>query len=114
MICLKDQAKNLSSGEKQKVSEMLLKHSTLFAADSKDFGKTNIIKHKINTEKSAPNKEPLRIRRILVDMRAEVDKHIDDMLEQGVIEPSTSPWTAGIVLVKKKMEARDFVSTTGS
>ena len=96
----KRSSKNLSSGEKQKVREMLLKHSTLFATDSKDFGKTDIIKHKINTGTSAPIKEPLR--RIPVHMRAEVDKHIDDMLEQGVIEPSTSPWAAGIVLVKKK------------
>ena len=32
----------------------------------------------------------------------EVDKHIDDMLERGVIEPSSSPWSAGVVLAKKK------------
>ena len=35
-------------------------------------------------------------------MRDEVDKHIDDMLERGVIEPSSSPWSAGVVLAKKK------------
>ena len=35
-------------------------------------------------------------------MKEEVDSHIDDMLEHDVIEPSVSPWSAGVVLAKKK------------
>ena len=35
-------------------------------------------------------------------MKEEVDSHIDDMLEVDVIEPSVSPWSAGVVLAKKK------------
>ena len=35
-------------------------------------------------------------------MQKEVDVHIDDMLQRNVIEPSCSPWTSNIVLVKKK------------
>ena len=35
-------------------------------------------------------------------MRAEVDTHIDEMLQRKVIEPADGPWSSGIVLVKKK------------
>ena len=33
--------------------------------------------------------------------REEVDKQVRDMLAQGVIEPSTSPWSSPIVMVRK-------------
>ena len=35
-------------------------------------------------------------------MKEEVDSHIHYILEHDVIEPSVSPWSAGVVLVKKK------------
>lgn len=34
--------------------------------------------------------------------RDEVDKQVKEMLAQGVIEPSMSPWLSPIVLVRKK------------
>ena len=35
-------------------------------------------------------------------MREEADKLLEDMLKRGVLEPSSSPWSSGVVLVKKK------------
>ena len=35
-------------------------------------------------------------------MQQEVDTHVAEMLRRGVIEPSNSPWSSPIVLVKKK------------
>ena len=34
--------------------------------------------------------------------RDESDKQISEMLDQGIISPSTSPWASPIVLVRKK------------
>jgi hypothetical protein len=35
-------------------------------------------------------------------LQGEYDTAIQDMLNKNVIEPSTSPWASGVVLVKKK------------
>ena len=42
------------------------------------------------------------VRRVPPQHHEEVRKLLDDMLERGVIEPSTSPWASPIVLVRKK------------
>ena len=41
-------------------------------------------------------------RRVPHHWRAEVDKQLDQMLEQGVIKPSTSAWASPICLVRKR------------
>jgi len=35
-------------------------------------------------------------------MQAIINREVDEMLEQGVIEPSHSPWSSPIVVVRKK------------
>ena len=84
----------------KQVKELLLKHSSLFANNEKELGKTGIVRHGIKTDDRTPLKQQLR--RIPVHMKEEVDSHIDDMLKRDVFEPSVSPWSAGVVLVKKK------------
>jgi hypothetical protein len=56
--------------------------------------------HAIDTEENKPFK--LRPRRMPSAMTEVVDKEIQDMLDNGVISPSESPWASAIVLVKKK------------
>jgi hypothetical protein len=41
-------------------------------------------------------------RRVSYHLQGEYDTAIQDMLKKNVIEPSTSPWASGVVLVKKK------------
>ena len=93
-------SKRLTGKQKNQVKEFLIQHAILFANDDKELGKTGVVKHKIRTGDRVPIKQPLR--RIPVSIREEVDKHIDDMLERDVIEPSVSPWAAGVVLAKTK------------
>ncbi|XP_056017492.1 uncharacterized protein LOC130053875 [Ostrea edulis] len=50
----------LSSDQKQELKSLLLRNTNLFAKDDKDFGRTDVIKHSINTGSKAPIRQPLR------------------------------------------------------
>ena len=56
-----------------------------------------IVTHSIYTDQHLPIKQPLR--RTPFALR---NKLVDDMLKQGIIEPSASPLVSPIVLVQKK------------
>jgi len=89
--------KYLTYTEAKQVYKLLTEYSTLFAESDMDLGRTNIIKHKIDTGDAKPVKHPLR--RTPAKMSSEIDKHLDDMLRRDVIQPSSSPWSSGVVLV---------------
>lgn len=101
---------SLTRKQQTHAMELLLRYTALFASSDKDLGKVDVVKHSINTGNRPPIKQ--RPHRHLVHMQPEIDEHIDDMLDRGVIEKSSGPWAPGIVLVKGKTEAQDFVSTT--
>lgn len=63
-------------------------------------GKTNLTKHKIETGDNRPIKQYYR--KIPVHLRNEVVKQTQDMLQQGIVEESISPWSSPVVFVKKK------------
>lgn len=75
----------------------LLSFSDVF---DNSLGHTSVALHNINTGDSLPIRQYPR--RLPYHHRAEVEKQVKDMLSQGVIQPSTSPWSSPIVLVKKK------------
>ena len=65
-----------------------------------ELGTTNVATHVIDTGDSAPIKQlPRHIPFIL---REKVDQLVKEMLDQGVVTPSKSPWGSPIVLVAKK------------
>ena len=92
--------KDLTVSQAKRVSELLQKYGNIFSKDDADYGRTNKVKHQIEIENARPVKEPPR--RVPYHLQGDYDKAIDDMLAKNVIEPSTSPWAAGVVLVKKK------------
>ena len=63
-------------------------------------GHTDVIQHNIDTGSALPIRQYPR--RLPYAYREETKQQVTDMLQQGVIQPSHSPWASPIVLVKKK------------
>jgi len=52
------------------------------------------------------------VRRVPFALHAKMEQLVQDMMKQGVIQHSNSPWASPVVLVEKKMVVIDFVSAT--
>ena len=92
-------SENISLEEKQKLTELIPEFEDSFVGPDGQLGQTNLAEHYIDTGDTKPFKLPAR--RIPMFKRPVVEKEVDRMLEQGVIEPSNSPWNSPICLVTK-------------
>ena len=72
----------------------------MFSESELDLGRTNVVVRSIDTGDARPVRQPLR--RVPPLHHQVIEKHVDDMLRQGIIEPALSPWASNVVLVKKK------------
>ena len=90
----------LTVEQKHQLKELLLQNGNLFALDPSEHGVTNVVQHTINTGDSTPIRQ--QARRIPFALHSNVDNMTEEMLEQGIIQPSRSPWASPIVLVAKK------------
>ena len=79
---------------------LLLSYADIFASFTADLGRMDKLVHHIHTGDAMLVQQP--VHRIPPQCRGEVSKLLSEMLERGVIEPSTSPWASPIVLVQKK------------
>ena len=86
--------------DEDQLLEIVEDYSDIFALDQSELGHTEIVTHTIDTGDHPPVHQPAR--RIPFALRAKVEEMVDDMIEQGVVQPSTSPWASPIVLVAKK------------
>ena len=97
---LVDMDSDLSEDESARVRDLLSSHKDVFATKDCPFGRTDLVKHQIETLHQKPIKQP--VRRPPLHLRAEADKEVERMMEKGVIEDSNSPWASPVVLVRKK------------
>ncbi|UYV77165.1 K02A2.6-like [Cordylochernes scorpioides] len=92
--------------QQKKLKRLLFPYEDVFATSPNDVGRTNVTQHRIDTGGAAPVKQlPRRLPMTRID---EVDKLIEEMAEQDVIEPSSSLWASPVVLVKKKNGSTRF------
>ena len=86
--------------ELKMLQELVVEFTDLFALSSHELGRTSLVRHKINTGDSSPVRQPPR--GIPFSLRSKVKILVNEMLEQGVVVPSSSPWASPIVLVAKR------------
>ena len=84
----------------QELEALLVSYADAFALDPSELGTTDVVTHSVETGDHWPIQQP--VRRTSFALREKVDRLIQEMLEQQVIEPSESPWANPLVLVQKK------------
>lgn len=92
--------RSLSDVQVDRLRRLLEKHRAVFSENDCDFGYTTTVTHTIPTGDSAPIKQ--RHRRIPPHIFQEVKRHIQDLVAQGVLTESCSPWASPAVIVMKK------------
>ena len=89
----------LSPEEKEAFKSLISEFQDIFMGPDKKLGQTDLAFHKIDVSEARPIKIPPR--KCPLAQREIIEEELDKMLEQKVIEPSDSPWSAPICLVKK-------------
>ena len=82
------------------MTDLLHNFPNLFATENSELGSTGLIKHSIDTQ----GKGPLRLRpyRTGRKQKEELERQIKEMMATNVIQHSTFPWAAPVILVEKK------------
>ncbi|UYV82421.1 hypothetical protein LAZ67_21002026 [Cordylochernes scorpioides] len=106
---LQDTREGLNWIQQKKLNRLLCQYEDVFATSPNDVGRTNVTQHRIDTGGATPVKQLPR--RLSMTRRDEVDKLIEEIAEQDVIEPSSSPWASRVVLVKRRMAPHVSLST---
>ena len=96
----------LTPEQKQALERVLCEYADVFSQGDHDLGRTSLVKHTINTANHAPIKQPPR--RVAPAKREEMQRLVEEMAAQGVIERSDSPWSSPVVLVGKKDGSQRF------
>ena len=97
---------DLSFEEYKAVKAFVAENADLFSKSDYDIGRTQLVKHRIDTGDHPPFKEPLRHHPMA--FLPVIDQHVNEMLAHDIIEPAASPWASNVVLIRKKDGAMRF------
>lgn len=94
---------HLNSEERAKIIELCTEYSDIFYQENMPLTFTSEIKHSIKTTDEQP--VYTKTYRYPFVHKKEVESQIRKMLDQNIIRPSNSPWSAPIWVVPKKVDA---------
>ena len=93
-------AENVTGREREVLAALVTEYRDVFALNDDELGCTDVAEHHIETGDSDPIKIPPH--RIAPAKLPIVQQEVEDMLKRGVIQHSNSPYSAPIVLARKK------------
>jgi len=97
---------HLEESQRQELQTLLSRYQDLFDGGDEAVGHVPGIQHRINTGDASP--VCTRQWRLPQATREIIKQQCNSMLQNGIIEPSTSPWLSPVVLVKKKCGSLRF------
>ena len=90
---------NVTETDRLALVKFLEGNRHVFAKNKSELGFSSIITHTIDTQGAKAVTQ--RFYRTSPEKRAEIDRQVEENLELGLVEPSTSEWRSPVVLVKK-------------
>ena len=101
-------AQHLTDAQQALINTTVNDYADVFVAPGGKLGFCDVIEHEIELQ---PGAKPFsqRAYRLPPKLKEEMQKQIDDLIAQDVIEPSTSPWGSPCFLVAKKSGDYRFV-----
>ncbi|KRZ48231.1 Transposon Ty3-I Gag-Pol polyprotein [Trichinella nativa] len=90
----------LDAHSRNALRSVLWKYRRCIATSDEDLGHTELASHRIDARNAAPVKVPPR--RLPPTQRHDVQRMVTGMFSRLVIGPANSPWSALIVMVRKK------------
>jgi hypothetical protein len=94
---------HMNSEEKNELLKLCRKYKDIFYIEKTQLSFTNQIKHQIKTSDENPVFQ--KSYRYPFIHKQEVQNQINEMLNQNIIRPSSSPWSSPIWIVPKKADA---------
>ena len=97
---------DLPPEERKLMLTLLCEYHCVFALEDGERGETDLLQFEIETGSAPPNRQ--HPRRMPFSVREEVAMQLKKMQEMEVIQPSKSPWSSPVVLVRKKDGSHRF------
>ena len=97
--------KTLTAQQQKQLRDLLQQYQDVFSKKGDPISSTPLIEHEIHTQ-GPPIRLPSRRQNPLV--REQEQDQIQEMLRDGVVRPSASPWASPVVMVKKKDNSMRF------
>ena len=90
--------------KQEELKQLLTEFSDIFSDDP---GKTTLTKHEIHLESGT---RPIKLPpyRVSTQKSEIIKKELDNMIQLGIIEPSSSPWAAPVVVIPKPNKTYRF------
>lgn len=92
---------NWNSEEKESMAKICERYYDTFMLDGDKLPFTSLVKHKIPTIGDQPpiNQRQYRLPQV---HKEEINRQVSELLREGIISPSVSPWNSPLLLVPKK------------